>query len=232
MYALDTQEARKADTQGNQIKELGKYIGTITQAEDITAKSGTKGVALSFTSNSGQKTKVGIYTVKKDGTKLSGLSMLNALMTCLSLRNIAPKAGKVTHYDYDAKADIVEDGSVFPELCKPVGFLLETEDYLKNDGNTVGTRMVLRGVFHANSELTASEVLDKKTKPEQLEKMVASLRHRPLKAASATAPRTHAPTGSVGSGFDDMDDDIPFITASMAYDMQPSKARRTNRTEF
>ena len=209
MYALDTQEARKADTQGNQIKELGKYVGAITQAEDITAKSGTKGVALSFTSNSGQKTKVGIYTIKADGTKLSGLSMLNALMTCLMLRNIAPKPGKVTRYDYDAKQDVIEDGSVFPELCKPIGFLLETEDYLKNDGHTVGTRMVLRGVFQASTELTASEVLDKKTKPEQLEKMVATLRHRPLKAASAQPTRT-APTGAAGSGFDDMDDDIPF----------------------
>lgn len=209
MYALDTQEARKADTQGNQIKELGKYVGSITQAEDITAKSGTKGVALSFTSNSGQKTKVGIYTVKSDGTKLSGLSMLNALMTCLSLRNIAPKPGKVTRYDYDTKQDIVEQGSVFPELCEPVGFLLETEDYLKNDGHSIGTRMVLRGVFQASTELTASEVLDKKTKPEQLEKMVATLRHRPLKAAGAQPTRT-APAGSSGSRFDDMDDDIPF----------------------
>jgi len=125
MYALDTQEARKADTQGNQIKELGKYIGVITQAEDITAKSGTKGVSLSFTSNSGQKTKVGIYTTKADGTKLSGLSMVNALMTCLSLRNISPKPGKVTRYDYESKQDVIEQGSVFQELCKPIGVLLE-----------------------------------------------------------------------------------------------------------
>lgn len=210
MYALDTQEARKADTQGNQIKELGKYIGSITQAEDITAKSGTKGVTLNFTSNSGQKTRVSIYTVKADGTKLSGNSMINALMACLSLRDIAPKPGKVTHYDYDAKQDVVVDGSVFPELCKPVGVLLETEDYLKNDGVNVGTRMVLRGVFQANTELTASEILDKKTKPEQIEKMVAFLRHRPLKDAKPQAERQHSQGGGGGSGFDDMDDDIPF----------------------
>jgi single-strand DNA-binding protein len=40
-----------------------------------------------------------------------------------------------------------------------------------------------------------------------------------------------APAGG-GSGFDDMDDDIPFVTASMRYDMEPSKVRRLNRTEF
>jgi single-strand DNA-binding protein len=33
-----------------------------------------------------------------------------------------------------------------------------------------------------------------------------------------------------GSGFDDMDDSIPFITASAYYDMTTSKARRMKRT--
>jgi hypothetical protein len=209
MYALDTQEARKADAQGNQIKELGKYIGTITQAEDITAKTGTKGIALSFTSNSGQKSKLSIYTMKSDGSKIGGFSMLSAMMTCMKLRDISPKAGKVKSYNYDAKAEVEKDGQLFPTLCKPIGVLLETEDFAKIDGST-GTRMVLRGVFQADTELTASEILDRKTVPEALPKMVAALRHRPFKAASATAPRTHTPTGAVGSGFDDMDDDIPF----------------------
>jgi len=64
-------------------------------------------------------------------------------------------------------------------------------------------------VFQAGTELTASEILDKKTKPEQLEKMVATLRHRPLKAPGAT-PSRQAPAESTGSGFDDMADDLPF----------------------
>ncbi len=45
----------------------------------------------------------------------------------------------------------------------------------------------------------------------------------PAKPAKAGKP---APAGS---GFDDMDSDIPFITASMAYDMTTSKARRMAR---
>lgn len=206
MYALDVLEARKADTQGNQIKELGKYIGTITQAENITAKTGTRGIALSFTSNSGQKTKVSIYTLKADGTKIGGFSMLSALMTCLQVKNIAPKPGKVTRYDFESKAEVIEDGSVFTELCKPVGLLLETEDFQKQDGST-GTRMVLRGVFQATTELTASEILDRKTVPEALPKMVAALRHHPLNAAKAAPSRKHE---SGAGGFSDMDDDIPF----------------------
>ena len=209
MYALDATEARKADTQGNQIKEIGKYVGAITQAEDITAKTGTRGIALSFTSNSGQKAKVSIYTLKADGTKIGGFSMLSALMTCLQVRNIAPKPGKVTHYNYDAKADVVEDGSVFSELCKPIGLLLETEDFAKQDGS-VGTRMVLRGVFQANTELTASEILDRKTVPEALPKMVAALRHHPLKAARPMAARQHGGAMPDDQFFSEEEDSIPF----------------------
>ena len=208
MYTLDTQEARKADSAGNQIKEIGKYVGAITQAKDITAKTGTKGVAISFTSNAGQKTKVSIYTMKADGSKIGGFSMLNALMTCLQLRSIAPKPGTVTRYDYDTKAEVREQGSVFPDLCKPIGILLETEDFAKQDGGT-GTRMVLRGVFQANTELTASEILDRKTAPEALPKMVAALRHHPLKAARAMPERQHG-----GPMPDDQfyspDEEIPF----------------------
>jgi len=35
-----------------------------------------------------------------------------------------------------------------------------------------------------------------------------------------------------GSGFDDMDNDIPFVSASMSYDMTTSKARRMARYEY
>jgi len=210
MYKLDVQEARKADTQGNQIKEIGKYVGSITQAEDITAKTGTKGIALIFTSNSGQKAKLSIYTMKSDGSKIGGYSMLSAMMTCMKLRDIAPKAGKVTHYDYDAKADVIEDGNVFPDLCKPIGILLETEDFAKQDGGT-GTRMVLRGVFQADTELTASEILDRKTVPEALPKMVAALRHHPLKAAKAMPARQHGGAMPDDQFFSNDDEsEIPF----------------------
>lgn len=230
MYALDTNEAKRADSTGNQIKEIGKYVGAFTQAEDITAKTGTKGIAFNFATSTGQKARVSIYTMKSDGEKLGGYGTLSAIMACLKIRTLAPVQGKVTGYDYEAKQETVKQGSIFPELCKPIGVLLETEEYLKND-NTIGNRMVLRGVFQADTELTASEILERKTKPEQLAKMVATLRHRPLKTAGAQPTRT-APTGAAGSGFDDMDDDIPFISQSMTYDMQPSKARRMNRTEF
>lgn len=211
MYNLDPQAARKADTTGGMITEIGKYIGTFTQAVDVTASTGTKGIALTFQSTAGQKARISIYTQKATGEKLMGFDALSAIMTCLSLRSIAPKPGVYLKWNPETKTDNKVQGGVFSDLCgKPIGVLLETEDYPKNNGGT-GTRMVLKGLFQASTELTASEILDKKTAPEQLPRMVQSLRHRPIRGAKS-APAAHSSSGSAssGSGFDDMDDDIPF----------------------
>lgn len=55
----------------------------------------------------------------------------------------------------------------------------------------------------------------------------------PKQAAPAPRPAAARPaTAPAGSGFDDMDDDIPFVSASMAYDMQTSKSRRMARYEY
>ena len=49
--------------------------------------------------------------------------------------------------------------------------------------------------------------------------------------AAQPAPQRPATTGAAASsGFDDMDDDIPFISASASYDMTNSKQRRMRRT--
>lgn len=207
MYELDPNAARKADQTGNRISEIGKYVGTFTQAEDITATTGTKGVALRFDSNA-QTANLSLYTTKANGDQIMGYQALMAIMTCMKLRGLTPKAGTVKFWDNDAKADATRQGQVFPDLCgKPIGLLLETEDYPKNDGG-IGTRMVIAGIFQPETELTASEILDRKTKPEQLAKMVARLHHRPARAAKGQ-PAAAKPAAA-GSGFDDMDDDIPF----------------------
>lgn len=57
-------------------------------------------------------------------------------------------------------------------------------------------------------------------------------RGRPAAQAPAPAPRPPAPAPKPASGFDDMEDDIPFVSASMQYDMEPSKARRMRRYDY
>lgn len=49
---------------------------------------------------------------------------------------------------------------------------------------------------------------------------------------SATPKPMPQASGSGSTGFEDMDDDIPFITCSMAYDMGTSKQRRMANTSF
>ncbi len=212
MYQLDGQAARQADRAGAFINEIGKYVGTFTQAVDVTAKTGTKGIAFQFESD-GQRANLPIYTMRSNGEKIMGFQVLSAIMTCLQLRQISEREGAYKEYDFDAKADVEKRGNVFPDLCnKPIGLLLETEDYLNGNGDP-RKRMVITGVFQASTELTASEILDKKTKPEQLEKLVARLRHRPLKGGAKQASNYGPPAGhpaSGGGGFADMDDDIPF----------------------
>lgn len=216
MYTLDTAEAKKADNAGSRITELGKYVGHFTQAEDITAKTGTKGLALNFESN-GKSANLSIYTTKNDGSKLMGYQTLMAMMTCLQLRNLTPQNGTVRGWDNVTRTETKRPGQVFPDLCnKPLGLLLETEDYIKQDGSA-GTRMVIAGVFQAGTDLTASEILDRKTTPERLNAMEMRLRHRPVKGMPAAAPAPqshgyghHAAPAHAGSGFNDLDDSIPF----------------------
>lgn len=216
MYALDTNAARHADTAGATIKEIGKYVGEFIQAQDIKTKKGGRGVSFIFKSQSGQKANLAIYTTGANGDRYQGYDALMAIMTCMQLRGIKPTPGKVTRYDFDTKKEVVEDGTVFPDLHKPIGVLLETEDYEKSDGS-LGTRMVLKNVFQASTELTASEILDKKTQPVLLPKMVEGLRHRQLRGrASAQAPRqddgfSAPPAGHpASSGFNGSEDDIPW----------------------
>lgn len=209
-YQLDPQAAKQADRAGAFINEIGKYAGMFTQAVDVTAKTGTKGIAFQFESD-GQRANLPIYTLRSNGEKIMGFQILSAIMTCLRLRQLQDQDGSYKEYDFDAKADVEKRGKVFPDLCnKPIGLLLETEDYLNGNGDK-RTRMVIAGVFQADTELTASEILDKKTHPEQLGKLVARLRHRPLKGAKQSGhsgPPSGHPAHDDG-GFDD-GSDLPF----------------------
>lgn len=204
------QAARKADAGGGAIKEMGKYVGAFTQAKNVTTKKGGRGIEFIFKADNGQTAKFAIYTQSATGEQYQGYEALMAIMACMGLRSIKPVDGIALKYDFDQRKDVEEEASIFPDLCKPMGVLLETEDYEKQNGN-VATRMVLKNVFRAADELTASEILDRKTQPLQLVRMIEGLRHRPVKNAPAQLyqeqPTRTAPTPD--PSFDD-GGDIPF----------------------
>lgn len=210
-YELDTQQARKADQRGAFINDTGKYVGKIIRAEEITTDKGTKGIDFAFKAEGGQQARFALYTEKGDGSRISiGHAFVMALMTCLKVRSINATKMMVKKWDDQAKAEVDAHAMCFADLMnKDIGVLLESEEYAKNNGDT-GKRMVLAGVFQAGTELTASEVLDKKTTPEQLPKMVAMLRDRPLKASRPAGRSGTSQPRASGTSFDDMDDDVTF----------------------
>lgn len=215
MYQLDKQAAMNADKTSNWLTETGKYIGNILCAEDITAATGTRGVVLTLQTPDQRETRQFIYTVKPDGEKLSGYDLVMALMTCLKLRGIKPAQGQVKRWDREAKQEYTEEATVFPDLHnKRIGFLLQkTEEVSRKDSSQTAWSAKIVGVFEANTELTAGEILSGKTKPEQLALRVAQLADRPLKKRPAGASHSAAAaTGSGGGSFDD-DQDIPFRQA-------------------
>jgi single-strand DNA-binding protein len=54
----------------------------------------------------------------------------------------------------------------------------------------------------------------------------------PRQAPQNPVPRTPAPATGGGSGFDDMDDDIPFVSCDWALEIETSKAKRMRRYDF
>src|SRR5690606_29570907 len=149
--------AKAADSTGSRINERGKYKGQFTRAQHIVADSGTKGIDFDFTADNGQKARFSIYTVKSDGTKIYGLKQLMAIMTVLKLRNLADPVNTAARiYDYDQGKEVDAVVPQFAELLnKPIGLLLTMEEYKPGKW-----RPNLAGIFQADTELVASEILD------------------------------------------------------------------------
>lgn len=211
MYTLDVTAAKKADTIGAYISETGKYVGTFIRAEKLVSQNkGTHGIGFTFKADDGRETRFDIWTMKTDGEKLTGMNQVNALMACLQLRGLKESNQRVKKWDNDAGREEVMDAPCFADLMnKKIGLLLRSEEYEKmKDGHKTGEtgwRMNLFACFQADTELMASEILDRKTKPEQLEKVLGMLADKPLKKTPGRAPS--APVSAGGPSFDD---DIPF----------------------
>jgi hypothetical protein len=200
-YDLDPNAAAKAGV-SNYITETGKYKGKFTVAESIVSQQNTEGVEFAFQTNDGMTANfLQIWTYNKDGKQLSGFNVLSAIMTCLKIKNIAPISMQVT--DFRGAAKTIQG---FPELCnKPIGLLLQKEEYQKNDGG-IGFKFNIVAPFEPNLELTAGEILKSKTSAEQLPKMIATLKDRPMQKRAVTV--AGGTGGDAGNWTDDPD--IPF----------------------
>ena len=207
MYNLDPKAAKEADQMGGRIDETGKYTGLFTRAENVMSTKGTKGVEFSFKSDDGRSADfLTLWTVNNEGKELYGYKALMAIMTCLKVRSLSPVRQQVEKYDFELNAKTMVDAEVFQELMnKPIGLLLQREEYRGNNGG-VKSKMVIAVPFDPATNFTASEILDKAAKPEALEKILARLRDRPLKEP-ANQPSSQP---AQAAAYDDFDDSIPF----------------------
>jgi hypothetical protein len=217
-FKLDANSAKSADNFFSSIRESGKYIGIITRAEALNSQHGTTGLGLSFKANDGSTADyLDIYTTKANGDVLMGMKTVNALLACLKLREIRDSRIKYEKWNKDTKKREMVEMPGYPDLMgKPIGLLLQKELGTNDQTGADTEKMVIFGVFNADTELTASEILEGKTKPERLSKMLEALIARPIRdnrtrgRSTAPAPRAASQHTSTGTGFDDMDDDIPF----------------------
>jgi single-strand DNA-binding protein len=195
-YEFDPESGAKADDVASRIDTSAAYIGQFKLAHAMKSSKGTEGIHFEFTSPGGGSASFDIWTKKEDGTTVWGMNQLNAMMSILGLRGLRAVEGEFEAYDADSGKRVPTKGEVFPELCnKDIGLVLQKELYTKNDGKE-GYRMNLFGIFHPVSRLTASELKDRKSAPEKIEKMLRGLKTKDSRRAVAAEPAQPA----VGAG--------------------------------
>lgn len=211
MLTLNPNEARLADNRSSSITESGAYIGVITRAEQLNSKNGASGLGLSFKSDSGATANyLDLYTMNAKGETLPSSSIVNALLVCLKQKQVPDGEITVERWDKEAKATYKEKVAGYPSLIdKRIGLLLQKELSTNDKTGADNDRMVIYGVFEADTGFTASEILDKALKGEKLEKMKEYLASHPVndrrKTKSANVQQQPQSTS-----FDSFEDNIPF----------------------
>ena len=179
-YNLNPEAAKKADQFNARIEHTGKYIGQFTRAEQVTSKNGAKGIDLSFKADTGESADyLTIWTHGKDGAEIRGFNFLMAIMTCLRTKSLSATKGEIEKYNPDTKQREKVTADLFKDLMnKPIGLLIQMEEYEKNAGGTAWKPSIF-SVFDKDG-FVASEILNKSVKAETLPKMEATLKDRPL----------------------------------------------------
>lgn len=218
MFNLDANAARSADNKSAFIDEAGKYIGAFNRAEYMEkSDTGSTGIGLTFKSRDGAEAQFYLNLSYQHGKRNDGgHALLNALMACMQLRTVAaPKPMEIEKWDKDAGARVKVTVPSFAEFIgKPIGLLLQME--IEKNSTTGMERPVIFAPFSAESEKTASEILDQRcTTPAKLEKMVQQVMKKPVvdrrpKGSQGQAQAYGTDPHGAGNDMPADWDDIPF----------------------
>ena len=191
-YDFDESAAGHAEDFANRIDKSDAFIGKFTNVWALVSKTkddgsgGTSGIHFEFEGTGGERGQADIYTIKKDGTKLFGYNMVQAMMLIMGVQGLKTKKGEIEGF-VDGKREKME-GDVFPDLIgRSIGVIFQKELYTKSDGKE-GSRYNLIATFHPETRLTASEIKEKKVKPEKYERIMRGLKTKDSRTAQAPEP--------------------------------------------
>lgn len=198
-YTYDEAAAQRADEAASRLEHAQPYVGTFKRAQAIvSAKTGTEGIEFEFEAPGQGSTSFSLYTRKEDGSAVFGANFVNAFMFFFGLRSLKSQEGKGEVWDDDTNKRVEAEVDLFPDLCgKPIGLVFQKELYTNTKGLD-SERLNLAVVFQPETRLLMSEIRERKSKPEKLEKAVKSLRvkdQRKKGAAEPAQPGMGAPAG-------------------------------------
>jgi hypothetical protein len=209
---LNANDARKADNFSSVIRESGKYVGVITRAEKLISKNNVEGLGLSFKTDDGASANyLDLYTVKPDGERLRGHNIVQALLCCLKLRNVDEGTINFQRWDSNGRQMVQATAIGYPALMgKRIGLILQRELQTHQVTGEDTERLNIVTVFEASTGLTASEILDNKTKAERIEHIAKMVANNPVRDTRKRSPQRVNPAPSAPSDSGDFDDSIPF----------------------
>lgn len=213
-YTLDSKLAREGSGGvGGRIRETGKYLGIIEWAREVTFDSGAIAIEIKFKSCDDQTANMKMFVHTPNGTGTSfGMKQLNALMTCVKVKQINKSNGSCEVYDFDTKAMKQEQSVVFKELeNKPIGLILQKEYYQYN--GQMKDQINLFAPFSSDKEQTAKEILDNKGETGTVDKILESLKDKyrdNVKPINGGSPDYGQPPAHLNEAPPFDDSDIPF----------------------
>jgi len=213
MFNFNTSDARAADSFGGKIEDSGCYAVTIKQAYVTKGASPKQSEALTLelVTDAGDTGKLFLWYQKADGSRNDyAVHAVNALMGVLKLRELSQSDGQIDAYDYDTKEPVKKPAQVFKALF---GQKLKMAIQAKWDTYNGKSRVQLELKCPATLDgFTVSEILDRSTKPEMLQRAIDKL--KPI----GTKPSVGDFSGAQYQDYTDQSETPRAITPSMTID--------------
>lgn len=223
MYALNTKDVKEnvakaySKPMSRNITESGKY-NVVIDCAIWTDFSGWKGLELHLIDENEQKARLQLTYESNQGERFFGADQLDAIMVCSKVKNLTSEPDSYVMWSRAEQSFTEQDVNAAPELKgKHLTLLLQKQLDAYSGQNGVKEQEGLRiyGVYQAETELSASEILERVTIADDIKEAEANLeksplfitkRHKTLMAGANTGGGSYANNKPA----EDLDDLLPF----------------------